>query len=522
MIRDWKQRFCVFATFVLVLSLAFFLTNCSPGMPNYTPTPTRTRTPVPTRTSTPTHTPTPTPTPQATATPTLEPTPTKPGICQPVSKKPFPTSGVLHDVILFTSLNPLLATGNAHQAALARGGRDLLPSLWGISSDGHYSVRFTRPEEAVNIQRSEDGSLRIDCLTALPLPAQTEQMYSHLFPTLCDEPASPTKSWRSCSDFRFSPDGTWVAFYWGEDICGRGIAIINLRTDEAQILTEKGGHYFQFLSANKILFTYGHCEGSMASIKDLESNESVVIGGSWGRGDQIVWNPQQTAFMWNYIPYCGWESNLYGYSLAKEQKLPLPEGNVDTHPIWTSDGSHLLYQHRDLTYIEQDSNTTIFSQGIFILDVESGQYSSLVSDPVYDYVLCPSEGCYWSGDQIPIARILTYTATNLRLPCANGDESINISCLQGSDCPGDGEPFMLNWRTGELTPIEPTPVPAPTMEPPEPAPLTGPDLDTTPFPIDKAQYNLYLGLDKHSLWCVPDDGDPVQWIGNGDNFVYVP
>ncbi len=99
------------------------------------------------------------------------------------------------------------------------------------------------------------------------------------------------------------------------------------------------------------------------------------------------------------------------------------------------------------------------------------------------------------------------------------------NCLAyGLDCAASAELFALNYRTGELVPWDQftLPTPAPTATP-SPTPLPGPDLTRQPvYTHPSGRYAFYVGLDGHSLWLEPQEGDPVLWVNDGTNFVYIP
>jgi len=95
--------------------------------------------------------------------------------------------------------------------------------------------------------------------------------------------------------------------------------------------------------------------------------------------------------------------------------------------------------------------------------------------------------------------------------------------LYGQYCP-DGEFLALNWRTGEVTPWEEAPLPAPTPTlTPTPASTPGPDLSVTPIYVDPGwAFALYPGPGGVGLWRVPAEGEPVVLVADGHHFAYVP
>jgi hypothetical protein len=290
-------------------------------------------------------------------------------------------------------------------------------------------------------------------MTSTPLPSPVPTATPVSLRTLCEEPTNPPDYWMPCSEYDLSPTGTWAIFYWGVNLCGSGIAVVDLRTDEVQILVGEGyGESAEFISENEILYLVNTCEGHRPYVKNLESGEVIQLGAhevhkAWH------WNPQRTVVVGESSgSYCGWGTSLYGYSLTRHRKLSISGYSAsDSHPIWTPDGTHLLFQRRTFTSTGWITSTSIMFQEIFILDSDSGESSSLLSHPVYDYWLCPQD-CTWNGDQIEVVRTAAYTVTVPSLPCEDhSGYTVNTACLdRGENCPGDREWFMLNWRTGEL------------------------------------------------------------------------
>ena len=137
--------------------------------------------------------------------------------------------------------------------------------------------------------------------------------------------------------------------------------------------------------------------------------------------------------------------------------------------------------------------------------------------------------------------------------------------ILAQNCASPVEQYGLNWKTGELKPWNEmvatglVPNPNSTEAPPGPNPgaqpiferpgqytlyagpeentfwvdwryagegapkiLSGPDLATEPIYEDPSgAYGYYMGIDSKSLWMVPEEGIPLPWVRNGQNYFYL-
>ena len=511
-----------------ILAVSLVLMGCqgtpAPATPADTPlvtNPAETRTPVPTWTPTATAapaTPLPTLTPSATPGPTATPTPMP--ACVPVWRHAFPENEPLHDLILFMSeVNAPFARASLRQQMTA-------PELWAVAADGRKSERFSARADVLYVRpktADSDDGVMADLLVTQPILLETNAIRQHtLLPECAEFP---------CDKYQFSPDGTWAAYFWGEQHCGRGIAALNLLTDATLVLTETGGHTFTFLSDEMMLIGSGDCETSTLATVNLTTGEQRALGDSGA----ISWNASRTAFAVNAHPYLGLGSSVWGYNLAQGQHflLPAEDPTQELQPLWTPADGHLLYQQRVISYTTATSDAlTLEPQHILIVDAATGERRTLLADPAYDYHLCSAyEECAWEGDFIEIRRIPFHSIVFAWEPDFS-DATVDCA-LYGFRCPDPVERFALNWRTGELVlwderpAVEESPTVVPTA-PPTPAlppSISAPDLTRPAFySAPDGTYSLYLGQDEHSLWCVPadDGGEPMLWVNNGMYFTYVP
>lgn len=255
-----------------------------------------------------------------------------------------------------------------------------------------------------------------------------------------------------CSSFEFSPDERFLGFFFGPDLCGRGIIILNTQTEEMVYRSGLGnGFGFEFLENGKVLLATGHCEIGQMGLFDPVTGQISSLGGL-GRGG---WNVARTAIAVEAAPYQGIEEVIWGYHVERDFLfLPQAEmaGRRDHHLLWTPEGSHILFLHRSVSYT-LESNTYIFpeAQSIVRINAATGEKQVLASDPRYDYHFCA--GGYnwcdqWYSDWIQVRRFPFEPQSFVY------DDFYNLpaaTCLlYGMNCSESPDLFALNWRTGEL------------------------------------------------------------------------
>ena len=524
--KPYKTTFRRRSFWILILSLVLMACQptSAPSTPAETPRPTsevEPRTPFPTWTPTATALPaTPFPTPVATATPQPADTPTPLPVCAPVWQRPFLKEEPLHDLILFTS------TAHAPFAPAAIRQRTTPTHLWAIAADGRRGERLSGTDAMLFIRPANGDGITVDLLVTQPYSLETTFVRQHALLPECAEV--------SCAEYQFSPGGTRAVYFWGEEACGRGVAVLDLRTDETRILTATGGYDFAFLSEETLLLTTlvtgtTYCAGGDLASVDLPTREQTILG----KAGDIEWNAQRTAFAVNAHPYAGWGSSVWGYDVAREwQFLPTAteQATEESQPLWTPTGDHLLHQQRAITYTTPArAALTLGPQQIVVVDATTGERLTLLTDPAYDYHLCMAyKVCTWEGDFIEVRRIPYRQSVFSQEAGASGAA---VDCARyGFRCADPVERFALNWRTGELVPwdarpaaaetptVTPTPAPVATVPQPETPDLTRPAF----YAASDGTYALHLGADEQSLWCVPTGGEPVLWINTGTNFTFVP
>jgi hypothetical protein len=442
----------------------------------------------------------------------------------------------LQGLILFTSQSlypfPGLAVGLPYddQGVLIQSPPT---QLWAISPDGLRLGRLT--------QAALGGALFIDPQgNAAPLLVQYGQYFSHPDLATIDLPAecygilpgseALLSDSLPCSDFTFSQDGRLLAFYFGPQICGRGIMLLDTLNEQVVFRSAAGsGHWFELLPEGRALIATGHCEGGEVSLFDRQAGSLQRLG---NEPFELLWNADRSALAAQVYPYQGLDSALWGYN-TRTNTLFLPQPNQwprADHPLWTPDGTHLLYQLRSLTY-DAGSSQVIFDQPrqLKLVNAASGVAQNLVSDPEYDFHLCAGSDSScdrWLGDWVQVRR--TPFVPQVIAWEAGAPDTAQLTCLlEGLECPTEPERFALNWRTGELLPWDeftpPSATPQPTPVESAEQPEAGPDFTRLPVYADPdGQFTFYVGLDKHSLWLVPAQGDPALWVIDSSDFIYLP
>lgn len=497
-----------------------------PGLtiyPSWTPTTEPSKTPVPS--------PTRTPVPSLTFTATLSPTPRQvpvyePGTVISVDWVMDEGNNILHDLIVFTSawLSPFNITDEQTRA------QDGGIRLWAFSPDGRKSGRLTFddvPFAAYFSSQAGQKPIFIEYGVFFNHPdVLGVQLPRECYGWLPEDEASLLEAAdvEPCSDFRFSLDGRYVAFFFGPTVCSRGMLLLDTATSQTVFRTKPGTTSgFEFLKNGKLLYTDTHCEGGTLRLLDPATGESVHLG-TLG---EMRWNQAHDAFVMAVSPYHGASGAVWGYNVSSESIfLPEPETwELDDHAIWAPDGAHVLFQHRPLSISQDELYSFTAPRQIIRVDAQTGEQQVLAGDQEHDYHLCaaPDRMCdQWAGDWVQVRRYPFHAA---EIPYTDDfyDDPRLTCLLYGNDCPFQAELLALNWRTGELVPWDASSLPVSTSASPTPTPLPGPDLSRTPVYADPdGKYAFYLGLDARSLWLVAADGSSELWVRDGAGFYYLP
>ena len=278
-----------------------------------------------------------------------------------------------------------------------------------------------------------------------------------------------------CDGLTLSEDGQFLAFSFGPRGCGRDIMVVDLVNNRTAYKTSQGDASFEFLTNATILITTSYCEGGYVSLLDPSTSQVEPLG-DWGK--DRLWNPSRTAFVVTVGAYHGFESGIWGYNLAKDvvflRQLEPPLRDDD--PLWTPDGTHLLFQ-RLLLYSKDSTYYFTMGRQIVRVDAITAEETVLTSDAVFSFNLCDSDNsCVWHGDWIPVRRFPFHPQTvEYTLEVHDVPE---VKCLEFAlGCAQAPDLFALNWRTGQLVPwnenLLPTPIPRPTPTEGPPPPGSG-------------------------------------------------
>ena len=426
---------------------------------------------------------------------------------------------LFRNLILFTSRYSIPMPHVLTRYALAENGQPFMyntPQLWAFSPDGQISGLITDPfvdlyEKKIAFHLSTIPYGR-HSYASDQIDLNTDQFQKVPLPSICNY------STVLCEGFRFSPDGKYLGFYFEPKECGRGMVILETETGAVVHIQEARGHRFDFLPEGKIWLASGHCEGGSVLILDPDQRQYNSAGPEPVSG--FVRNSAVgVAFVIKASGYQGMESAITAYDLRSNRVFFADRGVVG-NVVWTTDGSHFLYDRAVVTR-SPEGLVSIGPMEILIV-ARDGRSSNLASDPLYDFHLCPEPEytggeCEWVGEWIKIRRI---TKTPLELI---EFDDLDFCILYGKDCLGDTSVLTLNWRTGEIIPWDQASLTPPTETPTSTPGPSQPDLSQPPIYADpEGTYAYFVGRNGNSLWLVPREGNPVLWVQDGENFVYVP
>ena len=505
--------------------------------PTWTPAPALTQAPSPTARSSQT------PLPAyetATPRPTLTLAPPPPVILEP---QEFITAAEpLQGVILFTSTygNPFAEFFSRLPGLNTSTYRQ--PQLWAISPDGQRAGRLTGPGlEGSQASDEEQGALLYQppapgstplLLTSASLALDTPLLQIFSLPAECTYPSElppeMASEWLPCRKFQFSPDGSWLAMAWQAEICGSGLLLLDTQSGEVLYKSTGGMHWFQFLDDQRLLLQTGHCEGGVVSVLDIASAELRALGSA----GKLRWNADQSAFVVNASQYRGPNQAVWAYDAAAD-RLFRPEPKIwgfESRAFWTPDGDAVIFEHRQIIY-DFIASELVFSGTMQLVrvDRQSGEQTILAADPAYDYHLCSGwdSNCIQpSGDWVEVLRF-PFEPVSLSFSGENLYDYERVNCLlAGTKCEQEAERLALNLVSGEMLHWEEVPLSETTPEAATGQPQTNaPDLTQPPLYSDPdGEYDLYLGLDGHSLWMQPRDPalPAVLWVQQGQDFIYIP
>jgi hypothetical protein len=330
-----------------------------------------------------------------------------------------------------------------------------------------------------------------------------------------------------CFEFQFSPNGDYLGYRYGTDRYRPDLRILETRTGKTIFASEFGGnHWYLYTPDNRVLMAFGHDEGGSISLFDPKNLKLTSLGTERVQ-HTVHWNKQSSAFVVNASDYHGLNSEIWGYNLLTNRIFLRDYGVINLY-TWTPDGSSVLYEKSDVLNPNAiETGITTYNVMHLMLAPISGKPYQILGHYHYDFHLCKpyQEPCDWLGDWIPIRRIRANPRD------VGGDSQDN--CLSyGIDCPNPTEYFLFNWLTGNIASPDYAVPPTPTLKPsktptatptPTSTPIPGPDLSRQPvYAHPSGAYAFYVGLNGASLWLVPQEGDAVLWVAEGENFIYFP
>lgn len=542
----WQYHKQVTKSAVLCIFIFWMLTACQNVKPE--PQVTNTVTPiatavsaVPSKITSPSPPP---PTPTLTALPTLTPTLTNtpvapfPNQTWTIEPQQFQTAehDLLHNVVLFTSPqeNPFNSSSGFIISQSGYPTYDTM-KLFALSPDGQRVGRVSpddRPS-AIFLPTNDEETIAI---VAYDFYINHPDVETIVLPSECyDEDKIANRESNDgmfpCRQFMFFLNRRYFAYTIGA-ISWQ--TVIDRQTDT---LIKRGNEAIgnEFPTGKALFFALGSDGGDIGVI-DLHTLSPIRDNWNveWlGYAGNLTWNAQRTAFVISASTLEKANRWVWGYNAELDFVfLPQSDGDkqFDSTPIWTPDGTHVLFRHRAFEFERIDGVLQYtFDQSSEIIKVnsETGEKSVLVSDPAFDHRICnATRNCAtnWHDDWLPIFRmdfeIITETVKY------EGDHPFAAGCLLDDYCEDQAQTLALNWRTGEITTLEDAgidvaaitaePNPTPTLTPQpiflRPALYTHPD----------GEYELYVGQDEHTLWYMASGEEPVLWVQDGENFAYLP
>lgn len=434
------------------------------------------------------------------------------------SAKPEPTAVVdpelsaedgFSGLVLFTSESgDPFAVSDAGKVSLDKPVRH----LWAISTDGLRAGRLS-PEGFSSALAETSRPEGKPLLIAGGVESASESVLSVALPEECRE-GGPA----ACSGFQFGLQGLTYAYLSGEDSCGRRLTLVE-RSNRSVLNTWEHVAWYRFNKDGGVLVSLDNCSSRYLYqyIPNTESQSGMAPDG------EITWDPSRKAGLVQVKGAAPVLSALWGFNLDTNAVILWPEqGKVmQDSLIWLEDGRHFVYQHRAVRYDKTSGNAYLDGpRQIILMDAWTRAQQLIGFKGEYDFHLCETEG---EACEQPYGDWLKVTRTPFQpggLKLSDPAEAAAARCaLFGLGCAKPAEVFALNWKTGELIPWAEANLPAPQDAPAFPPPDRSAD---SVYTDPGGAFALYTSQDGHTLWYVPASGDPVLWVTEGDNFVYVP
>jgi hypothetical protein len=398
---------------------------------------------------------------------------------------------------------------------------DKRDSLWVLDLDGGQMRPLTEDEvPGIGYHAPEDRSSALVFASATEVALDTERVRQVTIPEACCTPPNPEGQEARLFGFRFSPSGRYLSFTVGGASCGgAGVRVLDRETGACFDIADHD-RLLRWLSDERALVALEQCEYGTVSLYDLATERSALLG----PGTVVAWNRERTAFFATVSDRVGWADVLWAYNVQADAHIhEPPQGDDEARPDtvraeygvgWAPDGMHLLYARRALSYTYDLTSsallmTTFGPLQLRVVDDLGRQDRRVVGDSAHNYF---ARG--WDGKHVIVQRT-PYQTLSVPAGLIDGDA---VECpLYGKEC-SDVEYFLLDWRTGELTPtVAPqTPAVAPSPE------VAAPDLGNAPvYETPDGEFALYVGKDGEGLWRVSASGEQTLLVEDGHHFVYV-
>jgi hypothetical protein len=334
-------------------------------------------------------------------------------------------------------------------------------------------------------------------------------------PDECKDSAQP------CGGFQFSPDGSALAYFTGEDSCGRTLKLYSL-TRHKTISTWNNAHWAYFFNDGSLIISLGDCQTQRAYLYLPGSGQQAGV-------EQVgtpYWNPTHTAVVFQVQGKPELQVGLWGFNIETSKIfLWLSKDRViEDTPIWLNDGQYFVFQHQQ--YLYDRATKEFILQGprqIVLMNAWTRSQQLLGFDARSGYHLCaaadqaPGEPCAQPyGDWLRVQR-QPYSQQRFS---ANQRDTPGVRCaMYGLDCKDAPEELAVNIETGKQYPWLEARVAQVTVTPA----YHKPDMENEPLYQDpNLAYAFYVGKDGHTLWYVPRDREPTLWVQDGEGFIYLP
>ena len=392
-------------------------------------------------------------------------------------------------------------------------------NLWVMSPDGSQMHQLTTDEPpGIGYYISSDRSEVLVFASATKVALDTNRVQQVSLPEDCQVPRFPEHGNSKIFDFKFSSSGRYISFVVGNHECGESALRIFDRQTGTCSEVEGNDTLVKWLPDDRALVAMVRCEYGALSLYDPSTARERFLGyGSVGG-----WNQDQTTFYASVLDHIGWANVLWVYNLQIDKLVhqtlqPVstdrPDyGRTEAAIGWTSDGAHLLYTGRQISYTYNltsslPSTIAFGPNQLYIVDSLGQLDRVLIDDPEHNY--------FPLDDEPLVIRRTPYQPFSISAGLV--DQNALECPLYGRGC-SDAEYFSLDWHTGALTPL----IMLPTFSVTSVISAAAPDLNSQPiYSAADGSFALYTGNTGVGLWRVSAYGESVLMVADGHHFIYV-